>query len=448
MIETPGQNIVYNQFLIKDSIVWSATSRGIGRIQNDKFELIQDSSDIYNNQVNTLFIHQNNLYAGTYKGDLIRIDSKDNKIHPLKNKYLAKKDLLVMGLGAIDSKIFIANFKGNIFSYNTGNKVFQKVYENPRRDYIYCFAFDKSAIYISTSGGLYEFDVVTKNKQVIEKDRYYKIKKDKFGNLWAFVLDDRNKFYISKRDKNDWKRIKNLSSDCLAPSERYEDFTFDSKQNMWIAASNNKLIKYNTLTQKCKIFNLKSIAKITTILAETDSILWVGTRARGLFKVDFRKERKNQDTLKILENKPDSIKHPKQLPISDAEILNSVDKPLPLKALKFKRTTVSGASVEYENEVKAIEVLTFIANFLKKNDSISIELHGHTERNGEPLKLLELSERRVKKVKKDLIEMGITSDRIKTTGHGRNMPLTTSPKEQDKNRRVEIQVFYPDLLFE
>lgn len=85
-------------------------------------------------------------------------------------------------------------------------------------------------------------------------------------------------------------------------------------------------------------------------------------------------------------------------------------------------------------------------NKLKKimieNPTMTIEVHGHTDIQGESDYNIDLSIQRSKSVTQYLINEGISSDRIDFKGYGSNMPIANNADESGRqlNRRVEILI--------
>ena len=83
-----------------------------------------------------------------------------------------------------------------------------------------------------------------------------------------------------------------------------------------------------------------------------------------------------------------------------------------------------------------------LAELLRKNSSIAIELAGHTDDIGNDAANLTLSQNRVNSVMKALIQLGIAADRLTAKGYGETAPTVpnTSDEQRQKNRRVEFRV--------
>ena len=83
-----------------------------------------------------------------------------------------------------------------------------------------------------------------------------------------------------------------------------------------------------------------------------------------------------------------------------------------------------------------------VARFLRRNDSIRIELAGHTDSIGTRRSNLVLSRERARAVRNSLIELGVDAGRIEAKGYGETRPVAdnTTPAGRARNRRVVFTV--------
>ncbi len=90
----------------------------------------------------------------------------------------------------------------------------------------------------------------------------------------------------------------------------------------------------------------------------------------------------------------------------------------------------------------SFEELNSLVNMLKESPTMVIQLEGHTDFRGSPVKNMELSEERVKALKDFLVSNGIAEKRVLTKAFGGSQPLTqgNSPEDRAKNRRVEVRI--------
>ena len=86
-------------------------------------------------------------------------------------------------------------------------------------------------------------------------------------------------------------------------------------------------------------------------------------------------------------------------------------------------------------------ILQVLANLMKKDSTLRIEIAGHTDNTGNATTNQSLSERRASTVKRTLTEKyGVAADRLTAKGYGAEQPLADNGTEQGRaiNRRVEM----------
>ncbi|VAW28743.1 hypothetical protein MNBD_BACTEROID06-606 [hydrothermal vent metagenome] len=90
----------------------------------------------------------------------------------------------------------------------------------------------------------------------------------------------------------------------------------------------------------------------------------------------------------------------------------------------------------------SFDELNNLVVMLKDAPTMVIQLEGHTDFRGSPVKNLELSENRVQALKDFLVSNGIDQKRVLTKAFGGSQPITqeNSPEARAKNRRVEVRI--------
>ncbi len=100
---------------------------------------------------------------------------------------------------------------------------------------------------------------------------------------------------------------------------------------------------------------------------------------------------------------------------------------------EFNKATIKSVSFALLNEV---------AQALKDNPTIKVEIQGHTDSVGNDNFNLKLSQKRAESVRTYLIKQGITSDRMTAKGYGENVPIADNRTADGRaqNRRVEFVI--------
>lgn len=88
------------------------------------------------------------------------------------------------------------------------------------------------------------------------------------------------------------------------------------------------------------------------------------------------------------------------------------------------------------------EEIASVAAYMNENQNIKVEISGYTDNSGSREHNLELSHRRANAVKKALVEMEISENRVTTKGYGENRPIAPNDNEEGRalNRRVEMRI--------
>ena len=86
--------------------------------------------------------------------------------------------------------------------------------------------------------------------------------------------------------------------------------------------------------------------------------------------------------------------------------------------------------------------LDVVVNMMRENNSMIIQLEGHTDYQGDPKDNMKLSQERVDAVKEYLVSKKINKNRIKTKAFGGTSPLSrdNTPEAHRLNRRVELRI--------
>jgi outer membrane protein OmpA-like peptidoglycan-associated protein len=92
---------------------------------------------------------------------------------------------------------------------------------------------------------------------------------------------------------------------------------------------------------------------------------------------------------------------------------------------------------------KSKEILNQWVARIKGDQTIRVEVAGHTDSVGSDAYNQKLSERRAKAVVDYFVSQGVPADRLKAVGYGKTKPVASNKTEEGRaqNRRVELQIF-------
>ncbi len=262
--------------------------------------------------------------------------------------------------------------------------------------------------YLKDSDKDYLPDVFT-----IEFDIYFK--KESPGRYWIYFLDQ----------KNQWNKFDNPVRDNLEIYVNGIEFSDSNKhypgteglnwnenyEGKWrhisIAYTKGKFKAYMDDTRLINIPHLKGNPVGLTISAENNTI--------------------NQKYLKNIRIAKGGVKYYDRV-LSEGKII--------VNGIKFD---VNKATLKPES----MGPINKIYQLMEKNPDINFSVEGHTDADGGDDANLKLSKARGKTVMDKLISMGISPDRLKSTGFGESKPLdnNSTPEGKANNRRVEFVKF-------
>jgi len=109
---------------------------------------------------------------------------------------------------------------------------------------------------------------------------------------------------------------------------------------------------------------------------------------------------------------------------------------IPLNNIFFKTGTTE------LKDSKSYDSLKELSDYLNYNQSIRIQINGHTDAVGSNRSNMALSKKRAKFIAQSVIQNGIDKSRIEWKGFGEQIPIADNESEEgkSKNRRVEFEV--------
>jgi OOP family OmpA-OmpF porin len=90
-------------------------------------------------------------------------------------------------------------------------------------------------------------------------------------------------------------------------------------------------------------------------------------------------------------------------------------------------------------------LLDDVAQAMKDNPTLKVEIQGHTDSQGNASFNLKLSQKRAESVRTYLIKKGVTSDSMVPKGYGKNVPIadnrTTAPRTRRRCLLPELELW-------
>lgn len=106
--------------------------------------------------------------------------------------------------------------------------------------------------------------------------------------------------------------------------------------------------------------------------------------------------------------------------------------------LKYVFFNTGSATLDEQSRYELEE----IANILKQNSTVRVELRGHTDNTGDPDANRSLSDQRAASVRDFLISNGVSESRLSSVGLGQSLPIDSNETAEGReaNRRTELRI--------
>ena len=188
-----------------------------------------------------------------------------------------------------------------------------------------------------------------------------------------------------------------------------------TNENLWAASLSGLSLFEN---EKWTVFNPQNSAFPSTMVSTlvqnpTDKTIWAGTYGQGLVK------------LSQLQKLPEGEFRLGTTSIKKGDVIRL--------HIGFERATA------IFNDTTGISELV---EFMHENQTVRIELSGHTDTAGDATLNYKLSQERADAVKLYLMRNNIEANRIETKAYGGTKPISdnTNESSRQKNRRVEMRI--------
>lgn len=248
----------------------------------------------------------------------------------------------------------------------------------------------------------------------LEFDAYFD---DKDGSYQVYLADTKNQMKLDKEFNysNKWIRIKQNSTTTKESETSYYPGTSPSKINLqacWrhIAISFNKRA-LKTYLDDSRISNIPNL----------------GYNPTGITIGFHNPSGDRKGYIKNIKIAKGAVPLYDKL-MTDGKIITT--------GIRFdvNKSTIKPESMGIINEIVAL---------LKEKSELKFSIEGHTDSDGDDKTNQALSEARANSVKSKMIDLGISSSRLKSKGFGESKPISDNNSSEGKanNRRVEFIKF-------
>ncbi|MDH5719351.1 MAG: OmpA family protein [Spirochaetia bacterium] len=268
-------------------------------------------------------------------------------------------------------------------------------------------------------------------------DMYYSRKLD---GTWVNWSAPENLGPLINTEKNDIHYI-------ISPDRKYAIFSKDTENN-------RKDLFLTNLPDRLKPGRIELIEGVVKTSEEfpIEAVIYYENLKTGKILGRTTSDEKGKFKIALPVGKKYLLRAEKRNFFSVSESVDLINSPKKQKLNLILKTMKAGMNIalrniffDYNSSVvksESFSELNRLYEMLIENQSIKIEIGGHTDNSGSAEYNLKLSEMRAKAVYDFLISKGISEDRITYIGYGSRQPAASNATEAGKfkNRRVEFKI--------
>ena len=296
----------------------------VGFSQNRRFKHLTSKDGISQSEIYSFLEDSKGfMWFGTVDGlnkyngyDIETFYTKKNDSHALSNntvRCLAEDQYGRIWIGTDDGLNF----------YNPRTELlYQVIVNNESKFSVWSLLIKDDHLLVGTNGGLWRttiqsmniediesgFQKIThfSNNPTIDNSLIRAIIKSKSGGIWVLTSDNLSRIFF-QQNSNKPIVIEDLS---FSDFSHQETLVEDSSNNLWIASSENGLLRYNLKTKKTTYFNEfgryygPSSKKCSSLSLDKKGNLWIGTLDKGLDLIKTDELNKKEIHFEKIENEP------------------------------------------------------------------------------------------------------------------------------------------------
>jgi outer membrane protein OmpA-like peptidoglycan-associated protein len=392
----------------KDNSLWIATGGGLMHwSEADSTLYTPKNSELKDYGIKCIAIGKDgDKYIGTYGAGIYKIDATGKFSH-LQVPSKSNKNTVLCIVEDEDKTIWVGTEEEGLLRIDSKFKLLISVEKTAFTRVFEIVVDENNTKWVATERGLYTLDSDNRLK-------IYPSLKDQPINSIAFspnnellissTLESTAQFFIGEKKQKSSKDVHYQFRTILSTNE-----------NLWAASLSGLSLFEN---DKWTVFNPQNSAFPSTMVSTLaqnpkDNTIWAGTFGQGLVK----------------------LSQLQKLPKGEFR----------LGTTSIKKGDVIRLHIGFERATAIFNDTTGIAElveFMTENQSIRIELSGHTDTAGDATLNYKLSQERADAVKLYLIRKNIEANRIETKAYGGTKPTSENIDEssRQKNRRVEMRI--------
>lgn len=224
-------------------------------------------------------------------------------------------------------------------------------------------------------------------------------------------------------------------NNCVRKFKKIEIEEEETKDSVIVKANPNIIAINGQVIDLEKNFGLSSKFVIENVQTKQKHVYQ--SAKSGYFSIKLFKGK-----YKIYTNRKDYLPFATEIEVKDKVPFLKIgldkikkDKKITFSSIQFKPSS-------YKLQEFSYEYLEKVAEFMKNNPNVKIQVNGHTDKGAGYDYNLKLSKNRAKTVVEYLVALGITPSRLTYKGFGNTKPIASNSTAEGrkKNRRIEFEI--------
>ncbi|MCU0451163.1 MAG: OmpA family protein [Bernardetiaceae bacterium] len=406
----PEGQVVNALTVDNNNVKWAVSEKGLYKLVQANFEkvnLAQNGQNVPASAV--MYDNIGRLWVGTYNSKLLQV-STQGKLAEVGLELTGSSIVTALGTDGSE-KIWAGTLNNGLFLWHqTEQKLthYSKAETKFPDDRITTlFTDSRGSNWVGTQSGLWGLEDGQPAQPTALKNHVQAITEHN-NSLWATTLGQQGAELWQFEKFKTWKKT---SLPAQLGRSKIVGIVFDAADRCWLVADKVACLDKG----KWKVYGPAegyTSAAALCATADRQGHIWVGTEGKGVFQFAFEV--------------------PKPAPAPNGLRADNLGQAITLN-IQFEQSKadlLASSLTELDN----------LAQFLRENPSLAVEISGHTDNTGDAKKNQELSEQRAEEVMRYLVAKNIAARRLRTAGYGGSRPVADNrdPRQRERNRRVEI----------
>ncbi len=288
------------------SVLWLGTTAGLIRFNSNtnayQIYVYGNNTELAQNRIRTIMVSGDKVFLGTWSKGLIIFDKKTGQFHQLLKDEDNSRNLLILDLYTDkDSGLWITTAKGLIL-YDMHNRAIKTILENDEAKGILrgvSFVDSRGITWYCSGKGLFKFDPLQFHYEFVELEKRNEIQ---YALKVRKIIQSGDAYYVLGHSASGLYKVnaKTHSVEIInypylksgkGPNTTLRDM-IKMENGDFLVLSGSEITLFNPQTGQIRLSPLQIVhpfPSIQYVVRDRDHNYWIGTRAAGLFRMNFNR---------------------------------------------------------------------------------------------------------------------------------------------------------------